>query len=79
VTDKSTIRLPTLPSPRTDFLVALFKMTPEQRANASPEKAAARYGIDEAYCRFYIGEARRTTDRFPMKTRSKTNARTRRR
>lgn len=44
----------------TPFLVALFKMTGEQLANASAAKAAAAYGIPEAWAVFNIDWERKS-------------------
>lgn len=54
--------------PMTDFIVALHKMTPEQKLAASPEKAAERYGLSVDRCRWWIGQAQRE-EQWPVKTR----------
>jgi len=54
MTDKSEFKLPNLRFPATEMMVALMKMTPEQRARASAEKAAARYGLPLERCEFEI-------------------------
>jgi hypothetical protein len=46
--------LPTLTFPLTQFIVALIKMTHEQRMKASAEKAAARYGLPVGTCQWWI-------------------------
>jgi hypothetical protein len=53
--------------PGTDFICALFKMTPGQRLNASAEKAAERYGLPVELCRWWIDQARYCADVWPMK------------
>lgn len=45
--------------PLTEFIVALFRMTPEQRMAADPKRAAERYGLPLPWCEFYINQARR--------------------
>lgn len=52
--DKSSASLPRVRFPYTEFMVALIKMTPEQRAKASAEKAAARYGLPLEWCEWEI-------------------------
>lgn len=51
----------------TDFLIALFKMTHDQRANASPERAAARYGLPVEWCRDWIAHAITVGEQWPVK------------
>jgi len=53
--------------PLTSFIIALYKMTPEQRARASAERAAERYGLPVDRCQWWIDEARKTLDQWPMK------------
>jgi hypothetical protein len=53
--------------PLQSFIVALYQMTPEQRLNASAERAAERYGLDVERCRWWIEEARKCNDVWPMK------------
>jgi hypothetical protein len=48
--------------PLTEFLVALAKMTPDQRAKASAERAAERYGIRLDWAQHYINHWRRVWD-----------------
>lgn len=42
------------PFPLDQLTIALMKMTPRQRANASAEKAAAKYDLPVEWCRFEI-------------------------
>ena len=51
----------------TEFMVALWKMTPEQRLKASADKAAQRYGIPVEWARFNIEEARKCHDVWPIR------------
>lgn len=44
--------------PLTEFIVALIRMTPEQRFAASAERAAARYGLPIDWCRWWIAHFR---------------------
>lgn len=60
--------------PLTNFIVALYKMTPAQRLEASAAKAAARYGLPRDLCQWWITEAQRNPDRWPI--RGGTNVRT---
>lgn len=52
--------------PATRFLRDLYKMTPEQRAKASAERAAKRYGIKQDWAQFCINEARRDPAVWPV-------------
>lgn len=53
--------------PLTDFMIALYKMTHEQRLKASAAKAAARYGIREDWAQFEIEQARRCPEVWPVR------------
>ena len=53
--------------PLTDFIVALYKMTMEQRKAESAEKAAERYGLPLDLCQWWIEESKRTDDRWPIR------------
>lgn len=52
--------------PLTDFMIALYKMTPEQRRNASAKRAAERYGIREDWAQFEIEQARLCPEVWPI-------------
>ncbi len=52
--------------PLTEFIIALYKMTPEQRRGASAERAAARYGLPVDWCQWWIDEARQCPDVWPI-------------
>lgn len=53
--------------PLTDFMIALWKMEPAQRAKASAERAATRYGIPVEVARWNIEEARHSLDVWPIR------------
>jgi hypothetical protein len=40
--------------PLTEFIVALARMTPEQRQAASAERASSRYGLPLPWCEWWI-------------------------
>jgi hypothetical protein len=44
--------------PLTDFIVALIRMTPEQRAAASADRAATRYALPLPWCEWWIAHFR---------------------
>jgi len=48
--------------PLTDFLVALIRMTPEQRQAASAERAASRYGLRLDWCEWWIAHFKTVFD-----------------
>ena len=43
--------------PLTNMIVALIKMTPGQRHNASAQLAATRYDLPLAWCQYWIDHA----------------------
>lgn len=53
--------------PLTNFIVALYKMTMQQRLEASAERAAARYGLPLDLCQWWIEESKRAEDRWPIR------------
>ena len=57
--------------PLTTFVVALMKMEPAQRMKASAERAATRYGIRQDWAQWWIDEARRTNEVWPLTGRRK--------
>lgn len=54
--------------PLTRFIVDLMKMKPEDRMKASAERAARRYGIRQDWAQWWIEEARKTDETWPLKT-----------
>lgn len=61
------VSMPKIAMPLTDFIVALYKMTPEQRRSASAQRAAERYGLTSDLCQWWITEAQRTQDHWPIR------------
>jgi hypothetical protein len=61
--------LPNLQFPLTRFIVALMKRNHEQRMAADPQKAADGYGLPLAVTTYWIEEARRSHEVWPLKTR----------
>lgn len=53
--------------PGTEFICALFKMSPAQRLNASAERAAQRYGLSLEECEWWINHARHVDEQWPMR------------
>lgn len=51
----------------TRFIVDLMKMSPDNRAKASAEKAAERYGIRQDWADWWINEARRSDEVWPVR------------
>ena len=56
--------------PLTQFVIALHKMTPAQRLRADPAKAAARYGIREDWAAWWIGEAIKAGEVWPVRSKA---------
>lgn len=54
--------------PLTQFIVDLMKMQPADRMKASPERAAQRYGIRQDWAEWWINEARKTDETWPIPT-----------
>jgi hypothetical protein len=69
--DRSDIRLPPIDMPLTRFIRQLYKKTPAERQLADPQKAADGYKLPLATTTWWIEEARRCPDVWPMKTRRK--------
>jgi hypothetical protein len=76
MTDRSEIKIGGHRFPRTQFILALMKMTPQQRLNASAEKAAERYGLPLEDCQWWINHYRGVWDE---RTRGADNSKTKRR
>jgi hypothetical protein len=53
--------------PLTKLIIDLMKATPARRAKAEPERVAKKYGVPVATAKFYIDEARRTHEVWPIK------------
>lgn len=53
--------------PLTDFIVALIRMTPEQRMAASAERASARYSLPLEWCRWWIEHFRTVFEKQPRR------------
>jgi hypothetical protein len=61
--------LPTLQFPLTRFIVSLMKRTHAERMAADPQKAADGYDLPLAVTTYWITEARRSHEVWPLKTR----------
>jgi hypothetical protein len=51
----------------TAFIIALMRMTHDQRNKASPAKAARRYDIPVEWAKWWIDHARATNETWPVK------------
>jgi hypothetical protein len=51
----------------TEFVIALMRMTHDQRNKASPAKAARRYGIPVEWAKWWIQHAITVGEQWPVK------------